>query len=219
MPTFPTTTDELNQYISDYMDAHIAERITEITDEAIAQAVDEYMRTYGAAMEDNGQDGEVPLVANDFFTPENMGSVTMPLAVLSGGVPASYIQARIRALALAAASLITSQDVKIPVVQQTASVVTIEANVLNTWNSTTGMSGIAVSFAPADADKVNEYLLRITVNEDAFTLTLPSGVTWADEAPAKPGLQTIRCRTATPTRFPLSTTVRCTLHGKTPDVL
>ena len=184
MPTFPTTTDELNQYISDYMDAHIAERITTITDEAIAQAVDEYMRTYGAAMEDNGVDGEVPLVDNDFFTPENMGAVTMPLAVLSAGVPTSYIQARIRALALAAASLITSKDVKIPIVVQTSDNVVIEANVLNTWNMTSGMEGITVAFEAGDSTKVNEYLLRINVQEDNFSLELPSDVIWTDEAPA-----------------------------------
>lgn len=187
MASFPTTPEELDDYISDYMDAHIASRITEITDEAIAAAVEDYMRSYGAAMEDNGAGGEVPLVADDYFTQndgQHLNDSSMPMASMSNGVPVAYFQARMRAIALAAASLITSQDVKIPVVVQTQSSAVISANVLNSWNVTTGMEGVSVTFAAGDSGKVNEYLLRINVQEDNFSLELPSDVVWTDEAPA-----------------------------------
>ena len=185
MAEFPTTTEELEQYISDYMDAHIAERITAITNDAIAQGVKTYMENYGAAMEDNAAGGDVPLVGNDYFTEnggEHMGDTTIPMAVNSNGVPVSYIQARVRALAAAAASLVTGDDLSVPVVEQTSYTATIRPNVLNTWNANTAGS-ITVSFTAGDTGKVNEYMLCIAVGVSGVSLSLPLGVKWANGEP------------------------------------
>jgi hypothetical protein len=136
MTEFPTTTEELEQYISDYMDAHVAERIGEITNEAIAQAVKEYMEEYGAALEDNGDGGAVPLVADDYFirnNGEHMNDTSVPMAANSAGVPVSYFQARLRAFALAAASLVDASDIATPIVEQVETDVAIEPNVMNVW--------------------------------------------------------------------------------------
>ena len=102
MATFPTTTEELDEYISGYMDAHIAERMGAITDQEIGERVRAYMRDYADAMENNGAEGEVPLIPDNELQPT---AVTMPLARVDGaGQPVAYIQVRVSALAALAAS-------------------------------------------------------------------------------------------------------------------
>ena len=184
MADFPTTTEELEQYISDYMDAHIATRIIEITDEAIAQAVKNYMESYGAALEDNGADGDVPLVADDYFTKDSgahMGDTTMPMASSSNGVPVSFIQTRIRALALAAASLVNAGDVATPVVEQTETEVEIAPNVMNVWSA--AIESLEVTFSAGVSGRIAHYMMQFIAGED-FTMTLPSDIRWMnDEEP------------------------------------
>lgn len=175
MADFPTTTEELDEYISDYMDAHIAERLEEITSEAISQAVMTYMQSYGAAIEDNGEDGDVPLIADNALDADN---TTIPLASLSNGVPTSFFQARVRALALVAAHLITHADVPMAVVPQTETDVDIEPNVLNVWGS---IEGLTITLTGAVSGQVNEYMLQFEVDGDNFELILPSGVRWLEE--------------------------------------
>lgn len=181
MADFPTTTDELEQYISDYLDAHVAERVTTITDDAIAQAVKEYMEEYGAALEDNGAGGAVPLVADDYFTKnggEHMNDTSVPMAANSAGVPVSYFQARIRAFALAAASLVDASDVATPIVEQTETDITINPNVMNIWS--TAVASLQVTFAAGTAGRVAHYMMQFMVG-DSFTLALPSGIRWMND--------------------------------------
>lgn len=175
MADFPTTTEELEEYISDYMDAHIAEHLEEISNERIAQAIASYMQTYGAAIEDNGEDGDVPLIADNALDADN---TTIPLASLSNGVPTSFFQARVRALALVAAHLITHADVPMAVVPQTETDVDIEPNVLNVWGS---IEALTISLTGAVSGQVNEYMLQFEVDGDNFELILPSGVRWLEE--------------------------------------
>ena len=173
--TFPQTTDEL--------DAYIAELIDELSPQDIAASVRTVLQEMAAPMEDNGSDGEVPLIADSDL---NENSTTMPLAeVDNSGIPVRFIQARIRALAIAAASHITPEDMATPVVPQNSNNVTIDPNVLNTWDTDTeGMTSLTVAFNAGVSGKVNEYMLRVRVVTTPFTLKLPAGVTWAGgEAP------------------------------------
>ena len=181
MADFPTTTDELEQYISDYLDAHVAERVSTITDEAIARAVKAYMEDYGAALEDNGVNGEVPLVADDYFTRnsgEHMNDTSVPMAANSAGVPVSYFQARLRAFALAAASLVNASDVATPIVEQTETDITISPNVMNIWS--TAVASLQVTFAAGTAGRVAHYMMQFMAG-DSFTLALPSGIRWMND--------------------------------------
>lgn len=181
MADFPTTTDELEQYISDYLDAHVAERVVTITDDAIAQAVKNYMEEYGAALEDNGVNGEVPLVADDYFTRnsgEHMNDTSVPMAANSAGVPVSYFQARLRAFALAAASLVNASDVATPIVEQTETDITISPNVMNIWS--TAVASLQVTFAAGTAGRVAHYMMQFMAG-DSFTLALPSGIRWMND--------------------------------------
>ena len=178
MAEFPTTTEELEQYISDYMDAHVAERISEITDEAIAQAVKEYMEEYGAAMEDNGASGAVPLVADDYFirnNGEHMNDTSVPMAANSAGVPVSYFQARLRAFALAAASLVNASDIATPIVEQMETDVAIAPNVMNVWS--TAVESLEISFEVGVTGRIAHYMMQF-ITGDGFTLTLPNGILW-----------------------------------------
>ena len=176
MANFPTTTSELEQYISDYMDAHIAEHLQDIADEQIVQAVSDYMQSYGAAIEDNGANGEVPLVADNALDADNM---TIPLARLSNGVPTSFFQARVRALAIAAAHLITHADIPMQVVNQTETEVEINPNVLNVWGS---VDSLDVTLVGAVSGGVNEYMLQFDIasNVASFELALSAAVEWVD---------------------------------------
>jgi len=178
MADFPTTTEELEEYISDYMDAHIAERIAEVTTAQISEAVTSYMQELGAAIEDNGVNGDVPLVADNALDADN---TAIPLARLSNGVPTSFFQARVRALAIAAAQLITHADVAMPVTEHDSSdtELSIGPNVLHAWESIESLE--ITSFAGAKSGKVNEYLLQFMVGSSSFSLTLPSSVIWAEE--------------------------------------
>lgn len=172
MEGFPTTPEELNEYIGDYMDAHIAEHIS---DEQIIRAVIAYMQSYGAAIEDNGEDGDVPLIDDNALDADNM---TIQLARLSNGVPTSFFQARVRAITVAAAQLITQADVPMEVVSQTETEVEIIPNVLNVWDS---VESLDITFGNAVSGQVNEYLLQFVVDGDDFEITLPSGVKWMEE--------------------------------------
>lgn len=181
MADFPTTTDELEQYISDYLDAHVAERVVTITNDAIARAVKAYMEDYGAALEDNGVNGEVPLVADDYFTRnsgEHMNDTSVPMAANSAGVPVSYFQARLRAFALAAASLVDASDVATPIVEQTETDITINPNVMNIWS--TAVASLQVTFAAGTAGRVAHYMMQFMAG-DSFTLALPSGIRWMND--------------------------------------
>lgn len=178
MAEFPTTTEELEQYISDYMDAHVAERIGEITDEAIAQAVKDYMSEYGAAMEDNGPAGTVPLVADDYFirnNGEHMNDTSVPMAANSADVPVSYFQARLRAFALAAASLVNASDIATPIVEQMETDVAIAPNVMNVWS--TAVESLEISFEVGVTGRIAHYMMQFIAG-DGFTLTLPNGILW-----------------------------------------
>ena len=178
MANFPTTPAELDEYIDDYMTAHIAERISDVTTAQISEAVNSYMQELGAAIEDNGANGDVPLVADDELDANNM---TIPLARLSNGVPTSYFQARVRALAKAAALLITSADVAMPVTAHATAdtELSIDPNVLHVWGSIDSLE--ITSFTGAASGKVNEFLLQFMVSGSSFSLTLPSGVIWVEE--------------------------------------
>lgn len=178
MANFPTTTEELEEYISDYMDAHIAERIADVTTAQISEAVNSYMQELGAAIEDNGVNGEVPMVADNAIDADNM---TIPLARLSNGVPTSFFQARVRALAIAAAQHVNHADVAMPVTlhASTDTELSISPNVLHVWG---GIESLEITaFTGAASGKVNEYLLQFMVSGSSFSLTLPFGVIWAEE--------------------------------------
>lgn len=180
MANFPTTTEELEEYISNYMDAHIAEHLEEISNEQIAQAVIAYMQANGVAIEDNdARHGEVPLIADEELDAEN---ASVPMARLSNGVPTSFFQARVRAIAIAAAALITHADISIPIVVHTASAtsLTIRPNVLHLWSS--AMTAISITqFTGNVSGQVNEYMLQFVVSGNNFSLSLPSGVRWSEE--------------------------------------
>jgi len=178
MADFPTTTEELDEYISDYMDAHIAERLGNITAEAISQAVMSYMQNYGAAIEDNGPDGDVPLIEDSALDADN---ASIPMARLSNGVPTSFFQARVRALAIAAARHITGADIAMPIVLHASSdtELSINPNVLHVWE---GIDSLEItSFTGAASGKVNEFLLQFMVADSGFSITLPNGVIWVEE--------------------------------------
>ena len=175
MAEFPTTTEELEEYISDYMDAHIAEHLEAVSNEQIAQAIAAYMQTYGAAIEDNGTNGDVPLIPDGELDANNS---SIPMARLSNGVPASFFQARVRALALVAAHLITHADVPMAIVPQTETDVEINPNVLNVWGS---VEALEIALTGDTEGQVNEYMLQFVVDGDDFELTLPSGVRWLEE--------------------------------------
>lgn len=43
------------------------------------------------------------------------------------------------------------------------------------------MTALALTLAPGSEGHVSEYMLEFTVSGNAFALTLPSGIRWADE--------------------------------------
>lgn len=180
MAEFPTTTEELDGYINDYMTAHIAESIEAVTAAQITQAVNSYMQSYGAAIEDDdSQLGDVPLIADSDLDADN---AVIPMARLQNGVPTSYFQARVRAIAAAAAALITHADIVMPTVVHTISEssISISPNVLHVWSS--AMESITItSFTGNVSGQVNEYMLQFVVDGDEFELTLPDGVRWIEE--------------------------------------
>lgn len=175
------TQEELEQFILDYMDEHIEERIAQLTESAIDQRIRQYMEENGAAIEDSGAGGEVPLVADDYFTAnegQHMTDTSLPMVANVGGVQVSFIQARIRAFALAAASLVDASDVATPIVEQTETDVTINPNVMNVWS--TAVASLQVAFAAGTAGRVAHYMMQFTA-DDSFTLVLPSGIRWMND--------------------------------------
>lgn len=175
MANFPTTTEELEEYISDYMDAHLAEHLEAVSNEQIAQAVTAYMQQYGAAIENDSSNGDVPLIADSALDADN---AVIPMARLSNGVPTSFFQARVRAIALAASHLITHADVPMTIVPQTETDVEISPNVLNVWGS---VEALTIELADGTSGQVNEYMLQFVVDGDSFELILPNGVMWLEE--------------------------------------
>jgi len=164
----------------DYIDSQIANRVASVLDDAIARAVKNYMEEYGAAMEDNGSDGEVPLVPDDYFIRndgEHMSDTSVPMATNSAGVPVSYFQARIRAFARAAATFVDASDVVTPIVEQLETNVTIDPNVMNVW--TTAVSSLTIAFGSGPSGKVAHYMMQFTP-ASGFTMTLPSGIRWVN---------------------------------------
>lgn len=175
------TQEELEQFILAYMDEHIEERIAQMTDDVIDQRIRQYMEENGAAIENNGSDGEVPLVPDDYFTAnegQHMTDTSLPMVANTGGVQVNFIQARIRAFALAAASLIDASDVATLITEQTETDVTINPNVMNVWS--TAVASLQVAFAAGTAGRVAHYMMQFTVG-DGFTLALPSGIRWMND--------------------------------------
>lgn len=164
----------------DYIDSQIANRVASVLDDAIARAVKNYMEEYGAAMEDNGSDGEVPLVPDDYFIRndgEHMSDTSVPMATNSAGVAVSYIQARIRAFARAAATFVDASDVVTPIVEQLETNVTIDPNVMNVWTS--AVLSLTIAFGSGPSGKVAHYMMQFTP-ASGFTMTLPSGIRWVN---------------------------------------
>lgn len=65
-----------------------------------------------------------------------------------------------------------------PIVNQTASSVSIEPGVLNVWGT---MSSLTITFAtPSDSSIMNEYLIQFTSGTTATNLTMPSDIKWAE---------------------------------------
>lgn len=175
------TQEELEQFILEYMDEHIEERITQLTNDVIDQRIRQYMEENGAAIEDSGAEGEVPLVSDDYFTEndgQHMTDTSLPMVANMGGVQVSFIQARIRAFALAAASLVDASDVATPIVEQTEADITINPNVMNIWS--TAVASLQVAFAAGTAGRVAHYMMQFTAG-DNFTLALPSGIRWMND--------------------------------------
>jgi len=175
------TQEELEQFMLDFMDAHIQERIAALTDDAIDQRIRQYMEENGAAVEDSGPTGDVPLVSDDYFVingGQHMTDTSLPMVANVGNVPVSFIQARIRAFALAAASLIGASDIATPIVEQTAASVTINPNTMNIWS--TVVESLTIAFATGTTGHVEHYMMQFTV-ADGFALTLPTGIRWMND--------------------------------------
>lgn len=64
-------------------------------------------------------------------------------------------------------------------VEQTSGSAQIAPNVLNKWPSPA--ESLTLTFAAGRPGHTNEYRLEFTVSGNSFTLTLPSGVRWAEE--------------------------------------
>lgn len=163
------------------MDEHIEERITQMTDNVIDQRIRQYMEENGAAIEDSGAGGEVPLVSDDYFTEndgQHMTDTSLPMVANVGGVQVSFIQARIRAFALAAASLVDASNIATPIVEQTETDVTINPNVMNVWSA--AVTSLQVAFAAGTTGRVAHYMMQFTA-DDSFALTLPSGIRWMND--------------------------------------
>jgi hypothetical protein len=170
--------EELEQFILDYMDEHIEERIAQMTDDVIDQRIRQYMEENGAAIEDSGAGGEVPLVSDDYFTEndgQHMTDTSLPMVENMGSVQVSFIQARVRAFALAAASLVDASDVATPITEQTETDVTINPNVMNVWSA--AVASLQVAFAAGTAGRIAHYMMQFIAG-DGFTLTLPNGILW-----------------------------------------
>ena len=89
MATFPTTVEELQQFIDDYVTDTLADKI--------AQAVVTYMQSYGASVENQA---EVPTVE----------TITVPFIKRSGGVATGYAQITVPNLATVVASKIDPEE-------------------------------------------------------------------------------------------------------------
>lgn len=175
------TQEELEQFILDYMDEHIEERIAQMTDDVIDQRIRQYMEENGAAVEDSGPTGEVPLVPDDYFTAnegQHMTDTSLPMVANMGSVQANFIQARIRAFALAAASLVDASNIATPLVPQVDNNITINPNVMNVWS--TPLSSLVIRFAEGESGRVAHYMLQF-VTADGFSLTLPRGIRWMND--------------------------------------
>jgi len=174
------TQEELEQFILEYMDEHIEDRIAQLTDDVIDQRIRQYMEEKGAAIEDSGPKG-VPLVPDDYFTAnegQHMTDTSLPMVANIGGVHVKFIQARIRAFTLAAASLISASDIATPITEQTETDVTINPNVMNVWS--TAVASLQVAFAAGTTGRVAHYMMQFTAG-DSFTLALPSGIRWMND--------------------------------------
>ena len=64
------------------------------------------------------------------------------------------------------------------VVQQTATSVNIDPNVLNLWGS---VGSLNILLATAQTGRMNEYMMQFTVGSADFALSLPSDVRWVEE--------------------------------------
>ena len=165
------TQEELEQFILACMDNHI---------DVIDQRIRQYMEENGAAIENNGSDGEVPLVADDYFTAnegQHMTDTSLPMVANVGGVQVSFIQARIRAFAKAAATLVNASDVVTPIVEQLETNVTIDPNVMNIWTS--AVSSLTIAFGSGPSGKVAHYMMQFTP-ASGFAMTLPMGIRWVN---------------------------------------
>jgi len=172
------TQEELEQFILAYMDEHIGERIAQMTDDVIDQRIRQYMEENGAAIEDSSAGGDVPLVSDDYFTQDggqHMTDTSLPMVHNVSNVQMNFIQARIRALALAAASLVDASAISAPIVEQNETNITINPNVMNVWS--TSVTSLLIGFASGESGRVAHYMMQFTAG-NVFSLTLPSGVRW-----------------------------------------
>lgn len=68
-------------------------------------------------------------------------------------------------------------------IAQTLGEVAIDPNVLNVWGAGNDLAGLTVTFNQGTAGLINEYMMRIFVEHDNFSLSLPSGITWPYDEP------------------------------------
>jgi len=94
MATFPTTVEELEEFIDDY--------ITDTLNDKIAQAVANYMQSYGASVENQAEVPTVTTITDD--------ETTMPFINRSGGVATGFAQITITNLSTVVASKIDPEE-------------------------------------------------------------------------------------------------------------
>ena len=94
MATFPTTVEELQQFIDDYVTDTLADKI--------AQAVVTYMQSYGASVENQAEVPTVETITDD--------DTTVPFIKRSGGVATGYAQITVPNLATVVASKIDPEE-------------------------------------------------------------------------------------------------------------
>lgn len=94
MATFPTTVEELQQFIDDYVTDTLADKI--------AQAVVTYMQSYGASVENPAEVPTVETITDD--------DTTVPFIKRSGGMATGYAQITVPNLATVVASKIDPEE-------------------------------------------------------------------------------------------------------------
>lgn len=160
--------------------------MAEITEERIAQIVRSVLSDEGAAIEDNGPDGDVPLVGAGDLVPNRL---TVLLARVSdNGAPLSYAQALLSSVLSLAGVVQTDGGGAVPrqIHGSGDTSVSIAPNVLHVW--TQPMSSLAIAFSEGAASVANEYMLQFTCPAlSATVLTMPGGISWIETPELKAG--------------------------------